>query len=567
MAHDNSFFSKSRFLSLKWILLFVLCIFMLFVNCTLSWLNYHNQRQQFEDQLLTQLREKEQSLKAQSRYRLFEIANAISMYGYDSDLGGIDLNRFVSQIKNNWTYLQIDWHLTTVGFYDLDAEPMSDFRDYHEEHHWVASDIKAVSQSLVEKTFIRCLGDCHVFILLPLSLHNDDTIIFVLSYSLREFISEISLLSDIDAAMLSPKAQVDSLDGSRLILKSWDKVIVSMTNKEKNFSLLQRFSLQEPFIESLIERGGYVMNDQGERYYINIMSLEKEKRDGQHFLVIIDQVTQQLRTIKKNLKQSIWISSLGLLMSLIVLYILLDKLLLRLKKSSELLPLLADNQFENVRSQLNESDQLPLFHTELDILEKSSLLLADKLEFMGKSIYRRTQELEKMALCDPLTGCANRRSFLHYLDQQFVEYERYQQAFAVAFIDLDNFKQVNDILGHDRGDTVLVSVVKKLEMCLRKCDVIARLGGDEFTVLLQDIDGDQSRIVMVLDRILESLVFNFQNGENNIQVTVSIGVAIVPDHGLDVQTLMHHADIAMYRAKQKGKNQYQFYYHSGSETH
>jgi diguanylate cyclase (GGDEF)-like protein len=122
------------------------------------------------------------------------------------------------------------------------------------------------------------------------------------------------------------------------------------------------------------------------------------------------------------------------------------------------------------------------------------------------------------------------------------------------FIDLDNFKNVNDSLGHQAGDELLVEVAHRLQYCLRKTDTIARLGGDEFTVILTNI-AQQSDVDPVIDQLLQSLARPFILGQDNeIHITASIGVTFCPDDATDEQTLMRHADTAMYRAKGSGKN-------------
>jgi diguanylate cyclase (GGDEF)-like protein len=122
------------------------------------------------------------------------------------------------------------------------------------------------------------------------------------------------------------------------------------------------------------------------------------------------------------------------------------------------------------------------------------------------------------------------------------------------FIDLDNFKDVNDTLGHQAGDELLIEVASRLKYCLRKTDTIARLGGDEFTVILTNIV-KKSDAEPLVSQLLQSLARPFIVGrDNEVHITASIGVTFCPDDATDEQTLMRNADVAMYKAKGRGKN-------------
>ncbi|WP_416828049.1 DUF4084 domain-containing protein [Ectobacillus polymachus] len=168
------------------------------------------------------------------------------------------------------------------------------------------------------------------------------------------------------------------------------------------------------------------------------------------------------------------------------------------------------------------------------------------------------RQIEHMAFHDALTGLANRRRFAECLDDSLIMAMKRETMLAVLFIDLDRFKKINDRLGHDIGDLLLVEVGNRLTQSLRTKDVVARQGGDEFTVLLTDIFSKKT-VVQVAERLLDALNRPFFIRENELKITPSIGVALYPTHGTNVTKLMKHADIAMYRAKSSGKNKFMFY--------
>ncbi len=175
--------------------------------------------------------------------------------------------------------------------------------------------------------------------------------------------------------------------------------------------------------------------------------------------------------------------------------------------------------------------------------------------------------IQHLAYHDSLTNLPNRAMFNRHLSHAIEHAGRRGTGLAVLFIDLDRFKNVNDTLGHDAGDRLLQEMSRRLADALRgdlvarlggRSDMVARLGGDEFVVLLEDI-ADSNHVSHVAQKILSSLVEEYPLNGQMIHITASIGVSIFPEDGTDEFTLMKHADVAMYRAKEQGKNNFQFY--------
>jgi diguanylate cyclase (GGDEF)-like protein/PAS domain S-box-containing protein len=172
---------------------------------------------------------------------------------------------------------------------------------------------------------------------------------------------------------------------------------------------------------------------------------------------------------------------------------------------------------------------------------------------------RAEQAARHQAEHDSLTGLPNRVLFLDRLQQALAGNRRQHKQFALMFLDLDRFKQINDTLGHRAGDTVLQEVAQRLKSCVRGVDTISRLGGDEFVVLLADIGGvDQAAHVAttVMQQLAQPIALERQQ---QITPSVSIGISICPSDGHTAETLLHHADVAMYHAKQDGRNAFRFF--------
>ena len=167
---------------------------------------------------------------------------------------------------------------------------------------------------------------------------------------------------------------------------------------------------------------------------------------------------------------------------------------------------------------------------------------------------------------DHLTGLPNRLLFLDHLEHAVLRAKRHQQKMAVLFLDLDGFKKVNDTLGHDVGDLLLVEASRRLKVITRSSDTVARMGGDEFTFVLNDI-GDDANAAAVADKIIAELAQPFVLQGHHCHIGGSIGIAVYPADAHDFDTLIKQADEAMYAVKKSGKNSYLFYREVNKSPH
>jgi len=171
---------------------------------------------------------------------------------------------------------------------------------------------------------------------------------------------------------------------------------------------------------------------------------------------------------------------------------------------------------------------------------------------------RMEETIKHQAYHDNLTGLSNRLLFTEHLGLALSQASRDRHKVAVLYLDLDNFKDINDSLGHSAGDQVLQSVSRRLKSCLRESDTIARMGGDEYTVLMPNIHREND-IVTIARKIISELEMPFIINSHTVYLSISIGISLYPFDGNEPDTLLRSADAAMYNAKKQGKNNYQFY--------
>jgi diguanylate cyclase (GGDEF)-like protein/PAS domain S-box-containing protein len=167
------------------------------------------------------------------------------------------------------------------------------------------------------------------------------------------------------------------------------------------------------------------------------------------------------------------------------------------------------------------------------------------------------EKIQRMAHYDPLTGLPNRALLVDRANQAIRRAERNGESLALLYVDLDHFKNINDTLGHSVGDELLVELAQRLKVSLREQDTVSRQGGDEFIILLPDTT--TTGAIYVAEKLLQVIPEPFRVGDYELITTPSIGVAIYPADGEDLGALSKSADIAMYRAKQSGRNSYQFF--------
>ncbi len=193
-----------------------------------------------------------------------------------------------------------------------------------------------------------------------------------------------------------------------------------------------------------------------------------------------------------------------------------------------------------------------------EITLASKIKAMQRISDMRKKLCVTTNKLKLLSSTDPLTGLNNRLQFETTIKEKTCNVHKNEKTIALLFLDLDNFKTINDTLGHPMGDLLLKEVAERLKSCLRSHDFIARLGGDEFAIILDDIDN-----VKVVQELAQKLIYiidqPYKLGNDQVKVGASIGIAYFPSKDTSMETLVINADIAMYHAKETGRNNYQFF--------
>ena len=273
---------------------------------------------------------------------------------------------------------------------------------------------------------------------------------------------------------------------------------------------------------------------------------------------IINRTTDDRRTIERLSQNSLLIGLFALLVAEILLLLIMQSPVTRIRKLAQLLPLLAENRFNALAERLPRARHLAGLRDEIDETIAVAKTLNQRMARMQAERQAAQRKLQWLANHDSLTLLLNRRGFDHALAQAIQQARREGTGGALLFIDLDNFKDVNDTSGHPIGDRLLKRMGKRLASTLGEHDRVGRLGGDEFAVLLSETEPAAIRrfAAQLLARIKSTTV---RAGLHCHQVTASIGIALFPEHGADTETVMANADLAMYQAKAQQHLEYHFY--------
>ncbi len=297
----------------------------------------------------------------------------------------------------------------------------------------------------------------------------------------------------------------------------------------------------------------------------NIVQLEQSylgeatiatQSENVNFMILLDKATLT-KTLYENR------TKLLLFLVVVILFMLLLFRFLFIKILAEPIKKLMVQISKIEQGDYSKSEYL-FTNDELQSISKNINQLAMAVEEREHDLQRSRKHLEYISYHDALTDLPNRRFFSIKLNRALEMAKTYKKKVAVLFLDLDQFKQVNDTLGHNVGDELLVSVAHRLSQSLNNNDTLARIGGDEFNILIENVED-----IKDVEAIVQALIHNFQEsfvfGEYEISSTVSIGISIYPDDGQDIVSLIKNADLAMYKAKDMGRNNYSFFSSSFSE--
>lgn len=503
------------------------------------------------------LMQQNEQLKSQRQIQLLEdiLHNRMVMWvdmlsHIELEPNNTDIAKLHQVLKRSQEYLMLNLHVEKLllfgdkGMVGDANTPVSDI---------VSRLVNTTQVSLESRAFIVCDLICEHYLSVPIMTANEMVPVVVVSSSMRELLSLFNRSTDAHKiAMVQQKntepTQLNLSISSQLSVENREYLTRAINTLPSGFSL-----------ETLISRGKMITLD-GQSLLVSLLPFSHSSGD-QPYLMIVRDITA-LVSQKKQYERLVVVSAISLFFIFsLLLSLFLKQYKTRLIDISERLPMLANHKFNDYNDRVNRkkySKSKFRFHDELDVVEHATDELAKQLENFDGQMAVNSAKLEKMAMFDVLTGLPNRNMLTFQIEQQLAHSSAGDSLVALMFMDLDDFKKVNDSYGHDVGDKLLKAAAMRISRPLRDSDIASRFGGDEFVILLSNIE-NKAEVEAVTERLLTEFSQPFEIDELEFYISISIGVAVTQHARATPVELLRHADIAMYEAKAKKGSVYRVY--------
>lgn len=460
---------------------------------------------------------------------------------------GGDGSLLKSTLKRNWTDLQINWGIESASLYDSQGYPLLSLGN-GEYSRGLSS-----SQRLQAPLWtINCQSICRQHILAPIIDEQGNELYIELGNSLADILINFQRITGTNIGILRQQALPHG--PAALHLHTWQKDSKLLTQPEVTATLLTELAQNISF-ESLSQER-QILHSSGRTFEVRLAELPRKLKNT--WFITINDYTASDQLIRNAKSSLLLLASGGIALSCALMLFMLLNPIRRLHRQAELLPQLSSGNFQHVLQELKKNRSKHWFVDEIDTLNQTQEELCQQLTSLNTEIDQRTDELHTMAMFDSLTNLTNRRGLLKSINELLHNPHLNEQHFSLLFIDLDDFKRINDSLGHNVGDELLKVVAERLKSCVRSDDIIARLGGDEFCIVLRKVH-QKSDGQTTANNILEKLRRSVSLQSNDFVVSASIGIVTAPEDGRSSGELLKNADMAMYQAKAMGRNKYQLF--------
>ena len=544
--------SSKLFLSLRWKALIALSLLLLVVNASLAYLAYRQSSGQFEREQAQVRHQQDRQLRAMVAARFEEmsrLASLVPLMGPSPPLPSLEA-QIAAAVEANGALLDVEWDIRSVHW----LEPGAAARNIWPE---TAGPLLPELSRMLAQTpearidLLACRPECRQYVATPLLDDGRFAGALVLVRSLADALLAFSGLTGAEVAVMPRSVGAEAVDEAH---GRPNGTFPAITHAERSLPVLR------DALARARPAGGMLpvtlVQRQGAWYEVFQVPALAPGVDA----LIINDVTDAQSAIRKVTRFSVLIALAGLFLSEMLLLMLLRRPLARLRDIAAALPLLAENRYREIRGLLPPPRGPGRNLDEMDLMVETVGNLTDRMESLQRDREHAEARLVWLADHDPLTHLFNRRrfgeDFARVLDQAL----RYGHRGAVLFLDLDQFKDVNDISGHQVGDMLLQRVAEQLQALARSSDILARLGGDEFAWVLPE--STPAGAVSTAERTQEAIrsISVTARGRRH-QVSASIGIVMFPDQGEDTFHVMANADLAMYQAKEKGRGRWHLFSH------
>ena len=556
-------FNQHRFLSVKWTLFFAIVLWVMCIIGVVASVTYHQWQNWKQNQFTEQRESLERELLHLTDQQITQVekfSKQLLFILQQSNKEKITSSNLKQFLHIHWNEIQQNWHFEGIGLYNSNSIKInalgSEFTySFQNKYLSFVEDGAFNNNSTVSS--ISCYEICHLLTAIPLKL-NDTELILLVETKLNQLLANIehNFISKRYSILLVSeqiKHQVRK-DPQKLV---WNKKYFAAKSKT---AIDSQMSL--PNLKTLDSR----MDWQNINYSQHLYHVDNQSwliwavpffTDINSPVLLVTQNIDEENAIFSKVSIDLIIIFLGIILSAGLLTgALCRKAILRIKKQSKLLPMLANKEFRQIRSELPKVKAKTI--NELDLLDKATLDLTTQLEKSQRQTDIHILELERLSMLDPLTNLPNNAVMKHELNKEIACVGRVHTQVALFFLDLDDFRRVNETWGYAEGDEFLKIVADRLTKSVRSLDTVFRYGGDEFLILLRGIS-DEFEVRYVAHKIFQALHEPITIKNHKLIVTACIGIALCSAPNLAAEEFIKYAELAMYHAKKAGRSNYRMF--------
>ena len=486
-------------------------------------------------------------LLKKAELQLINIIDSLPNYKANSDSQSLQ-----DKVQHNWSSLQITWAIESAVLLDQNGIMIQGWGDKRMSPR--PETIQRTLDSGVPVSELICFEDCQLAVSSPILNESGDIQLLQLSVSLADTMLDFQRITGSDIGILTRAKNGSSIKNN---LGRTGYRFSALTNRVVLQPLIIKFALERSWGMSFLHGEStnvFVLETSFTQYELMMLSTA-ELEANKAVVIFVSDTTSAREQIQLARHTYITTGLIATLIALTLIVLVLWRPIRSLQRQSRALPLLAKGEYREAKEKLIGMARSRLFADEISNLQETSIEVTHQLESYHKKLTRNTQKLYEMAHFDTLTGLTNRAHLTEIIEQKFHSDKADENGFALIYLDLDNFKHINDALGHVIGDNLLIVIAMRLKACIGPNDHAARMGGDEFCVVLNQTH-TENYAVEFAKKILKVMDEPVAMEGRNLAVTSSIGITLSSIDGDDADVLLQNADLAMYQAKAAGKNNY-----------
>ncbi|KZY34128.1 MULTISPECIES: EAL domain-containing protein [unclassified Oleiphilus] len=461
------------------------------------------------------------------------------------------------KLDSHWLSLQITWALESATLLNAKGEVIGQWGDQR-----IRPNSDVIERTLTSRTpseEMICFEFCQLAVLSPILDINGDIKLIQLSVSLADMMLDFNRITGSDIGILTP---VNNNSEASVQFGKTGLAFSSLTNKPLLQPILQQHAIQSRWRRDFVEAEGQLINIidlPGSQFELMFVS-NSELVGSNALIAFISDTTQAREQIEYARHTHVITGLVAIIVSMLLIFLVLWRPIRSLQRQAKALPLLPQGRYKEAKDKLKRMASNRIFADEISQLQTTSLQVTSQLEAYHQKLSDNTEELHQMAHFDALTGLANRPYLIELVDKKLASQDETERKFAFLYLDLDNFKHINDALGHLVGDNLLSVVADRLKSCVSDIDIAARTGGDEFCLVLSGVHSEK-KVVELARKVLRVLEEPVAIEGRRLSVSSSIGITLSLLDGVSAATLLQNADLAMYQAKASGKNSYHIFNH------